>query len=438
MNGRRERVGSRLGARVAVGLVVSLLLGGANALETQASGAPREPADPRVLAELMEAAQASRLPERVPRTPSPLAAVPGYLVWDEHGDPVGDSANDATPGTPTAMTPELVGSVMAVPDDDPSTSDDDRSLLLFTALTTDGQPTNATDDAVVALDTNGDVIDDFVTYSPDIPFGLQPMPYETPVYRVVGTTQEATGASATWLRFADGYGVALDAWDLGLTSVRFAVQLADPESNYDWSPDDYVGALVALPQPPPAPAPVPPSSPGWVTAWPSDRSIQVYWGASVDSGSSPITAYVATATPGGATCSSNTPKYGPDWFECFIVGLENQASYSVSVVAVSADGTSAAASFGPVVPQPYVTVRVKARRSASVLFVDVDPNKGRGYWKFQVFKKVGNDLVLKGTYRTKGAKETRTLNLKKGEYVVLVLAKYGHLQTYSKPVRLRS
>jgi hypothetical protein len=93
---------------------------------------------------------------------------------------------------------------------------------------------------------------------------------------------------------------------------------------------------------------------------------------------------------------------------------------------------------GAVTPLPFVRIVEKAKRSGSVLFIDVDPNKGRGSWKFQVYMLKGAGYVkVKGTYKTLGSKETRTVNLKKGTYKVQVLAKYGHLATWSQPVTLR-
>ena len=110
------------------------------------------------------------------------------------------------------------------------------------------------------------------------------------------------------------------------------------------------------------------------------------------------------------------------------------------MTAHSAAGASTPTSAGPgaVTPLPFVGIVAKAKRSGNVLFIDVDPNMGRGYWKFHVYKLKGSDYVrVKGKYKTLGSKETRTLNLKKGTYKVLVLAKYGHLATWSQPVMVR-
>jgi hypothetical protein len=96
----------------------------------------------------------------------------------------------------------------------------------------------------------------------------------------------------------------------------------------------------------------------------------------------------------------------------------------------------------PPVVAPQTTARtasvvVKPVRSRSRLAVNVNPNRGRGYWVFTVERKRadGSWAALR-TYRTKGTKETRTLDLKRGTYRVQVRAKYGYGATTSRPVAL--
>jgi hypothetical protein len=87
---------------------------------------------------------------------------------------------------------------------------------------------------------------------------------------------------------------------------------------------------------------------------------------------------------------------------------------------------------------PAATARVKPVRGASRLFVDVNPNKGRGHWSFTV-QRLNTDGTWSratSTLRTLGTKETRTINLKAGTYRVVVKAKYGYLGTTSTPVNL--
>ena len=68
----------------------------------------------------------------------------------------------------------------------------------------------------------------------------------------------------------------------------------------------------------------------------------------------------------------------------------------------------------------------------------MNPNKGKRYWKFQVQKlrSGGTSKALK-TYRTKGKKAVRTINLKRGTCRVYVKPKYGYLGTTSSLVYLK-
>ena len=88
--------------------------------------------------------------------------------------------------------------------------------------------------------------------------------------------------------------------------------------------------------------------------------------------------------------------------------------------------------------QPPVTVAAVANAEKSKLVVNVDPDKGSGYWTFRVQRQraSGSWRTLSRTYRTIGATETRTINLPAGTYRVRVNAKYGHRVTTSAAVTL--
>ena len=90
-------------------------------------------------------------------------------------------------------------------------------------------------------------------------------------------------------------------------------------------------------------------------------------------------------------------------------------------------------------PLPTPTVKVKAVSGRGKLKVDVNPNKGRKYWTFQVQRLApdGTWKNFKKPYRTKGSKETRTVNLRKGTYRVVVLPKFGYGSIESGQVSLR-
>lgn len=88
--------------------------------------------------------------------------------------------------------------------------------------------------------------------------------------------------------------------------------------------------------------------------------------------------------------------------------------------------------------EPTATVTVKPVSGASKLHVDVNPNKGSGYWTFKVQQKDSNGhwKTLRTMHKTAGSSETRTLDLGKGTYRVVVHAKYGYQGTNSAEVHL--
>lgn len=89
----------------------------------------------------------------------------------------------------------------------------------------------------------------------------------------------------------------------------------------------------------------------------------------------------------------------------------------------------------PPLPKPAVLAWAKSKRSK--LKVDVNPNQGKGYWSFEIQRKTATGWAAGRTvYRTKGTKETRTVNLPKGTYRVKVHPKYGRTIGYSAAVTL--
>lgn len=75
-------------------------------------------------------------------------------------------------------------------------------------------------------------------------------------------------------------------------------------------------------------APTVPGTPTGVQAQPGGGSVTVTWKAPATDGGSPITSYVVTAVPGGASCTVAAPATS-----CTITGLTPGASYTFAVVA---------------------------------------------------------------------------------------------------------
>ncbi len=90
-----------------------------------------------------------------------------------------------------------------------------------------------------------------------------------------------------------------------------------------------------------------PGAPTSVAAVAGRVSATVSWTAPSDSGGAPVTSYLVTADPGGATCSAL------DSTSCVVTGLNPGTPYMFTVVAANNNGPGAASGpSGPVTPTP--------------------------------------------------------------------------------------
>lgn len=89
-------------------------------------------------------------------------------------------------------------------------------------------------------------------------------------------------------------------------------------------------------------------------------------------------------------------------------------------------------------PIPSAAVAVGAVAASSRLSLDVDPDLSTGSWAFRVQSQRANGRwrTLPATYRTRGAQETRTLDLPRGTYRIRILPRFGLNPTLSTPVTL--
>lgn len=84
----------------------------------------------------------------------------------------------------------------------------------------------------------------------------------------------------------------------------------------------------------------PPDPPTAVSARAGDQQALVRWTAPVNTSGLLVSSYTATASPGGATCTSDAGS--PVATSCTVTGLTNDTPYTFNVTATTADGTSTA------------------------------------------------------------------------------------------------
>lgn len=98
----------------------------------------------------------------------------------------------------------------------------------------------------------------------------------------------------------------------------------------------------------------------------ADAEVTVNWTAPIDVGDSPITEYIAVATPGGQTCSSGTET------SCAFTSLPRGSAYVFIVTAVNAlgAGETSAASNAVLIPDVLFSDRFDDSRSGSDDFVN--------------------------------------------------------------------
>jgi hypothetical protein len=88
--------------------------------------------------------------------------------------------------------------------------------------------------------------------------------------------------------------------------------------------------------------------------------------------------------------------------------------------------------------EPTARATLTTNAEGSKLLVNVDPDKGSGYWtlRVQAQRTDGSWRTLRRTYRTQGSRETRTIDLPAGTYRVRVQPKNGYLGSTSAEVTL--
>lgn len=234
---------------------------------------------------------------------------------------------------------------------------DDLYVVAVMAGPTDAELTNSDKGSMGFLvDSDGDTSNwEFGMWTVRAAYPLKKVVYSW-VYAWDGDSWEQTEFVGAWYR-SDTAWVAFIPWkDLGITSARLAVRSADAAGNLDYSPSQDgtpvipIAALVAGA----------PGQPTGLTATPGMGQVSLSWKAPVTTGTSAITSYTVTASPGGATCTSASTS-------CTVTGLTGGSTYSFSVTATNAQGTGPAsdpASATPGASTPSTPTNLKATYKA--------------------------------------------------------------------------
>jgi hypothetical protein len=144
-----------------------------------------------------------------------------------------------------------------------------------------------------------------------------------------------------------------------------------------------------------------PAAPTAVIAWPTFAGAVVNWTPPQLDGGSPITGYVATASPGGATCSASAPN---TW--CTISDLSNSSTYTVTVRAINVVGTgpqsqpSAPVTPAPLPGQPTGVVGVAGDARVVVSWTPSGENRGPPVQRFTVTATPGGARCTAGPSAT--------------------------------------
>ena len=141
-----------------------------------------------------------------------------------------------------------------------------------------------------------------------------------------------------------------------------------------------------------------PDAPTSVSASGGNRSAQVSWTPPSNNGGAAITGYTVTASPGGATCSAIAIATS-----CFVGGLTNGSTYSFTVVANNAAGSSVPSggsnSVTPLGPPsaPTLTEVVRGDAKATITFNAPSNDGGTSITQYVITAQPGGLSITTGS-----------------------------------------
>ena len=131
------------------------------------------------------------------------------------------------------------------------------------------------------------------------------------------------------------------------------------------------------------PVAIVPGPPTGVTAFPAAASASVYWIAPASFGiAGSASSYTATASPGGATCTSTSA------LTCTITGLTNGTTYTITVVTNTTVSNSSASAAATVTPWPPLATIATGSASSCTIY------SGKAYcWGDDTYGELGNNTT---------------------------------------------
>ena len=131
------------------------------------------------------------------------------------------------------------------------------------------------------------------------------------------------------------------------------------------------------------PVAIVPGPPTGMTAFPAAASASVYWIAPASFGiAGSASGYTATASPGGATCTSTSA------LTCTITGLTNGTTYTITVVTNTTVSNSSASAAATVTPWPPLATIATGSASSCTIY------SGKAYcWGDDTYGELGNNTT---------------------------------------------
>ena len=207
-----------------------------------------------------------------------------------------------------------------------------NQLLVIAEMVGDTDPSMSNSDdggIIVRIDSDEDRSDwDYRVWTDYTDYPLDEW-LPSPVESYDGESWIKTDVTAYYMRTSKYWALSIEYGAVGIAQASMAVTAIDATGNEDISPSNSGTPLIPIA----AMVAGAPSQPLNVRTEPGPASVAVSWSAPARVGNSPVTSYLVTADPGGATCTAVTTS------GCTVAGLTGGQDYYFTVSAINEQGT---------------------------------------------------------------------------------------------------